>query len=73
MTAVDLYASYIKKCINMSCWYGDKKCWFLHDLKTDNEEIKDQHITEKMFNMMEKFTERLIALENNLHDNSLQK
>ena len=63
----------VKKCTNMSCWYGDMKCWFLHDLKTDDEEKKDQQITEKMFNMMEKFTERLIALENNLHDNSLQK
>ena len=65
----------VKACKNASsktCWYGDIKCWFRHDLNTDDEDIKNQNITEKMFHMMEKFTERLIALEQNSYDKSIQ-
>jgi hypothetical protein len=50
---------------NNSCPYGAGKCWFLHSLPTNNE-VKNvnQEVIEKIFNMMEKFTERILNLEN---------
>ena len=72
------HSTTVKKCRNKSCWYGEERCWFRHDHDTDTESTensKDQDIMEKMERMMEKFTQRLAALENgkNSDDNALEK
>jgi hypothetical protein len=58
--------------MNGSCHFGSNKCWFLHeDLSTINTNEKsekldksDKEVMEKMFDMMEKFSERIVQLEN---------
>ena len=48
-----------------SCKYGAKKCWYRHKSQTSNEENNfHEDVIEKLFNMMEKFTERILSLEN---------
>ena len=53
-----------------SCWYGADKCWFRHaDTEMCNEpnvSNKNQEITEKIFKMMETFTQRIMQLENQM-------
>ena len=50
---------------NNSCPYGPQKCWYLHSL-TKNNEVNNvnQEVIEKIFNMMEQFTDRILNLEN---------
>ena len=50
---------------NNSCPYGAKKCWYLHSLPENNEVNNvNQEVIEKIFNMMEQFTKRILNLEN---------
>ena len=50
---------------NNSCPYGTQKCWYLHSLPKNNEVYNvNQEIIEKIENMMERFTERILNLEN---------
>ena len=54
----------VKRCKNTNCRFGVKNCWFLHEEEKFLEEPKNQGITEKIFNMMETFTNRIVNLEN---------
>ena len=54
-----------------TCWYGDDKCWFQHlEIATgynqQNLINQNQEMTEKVFDMMETFTQRIIQLENQM-------
>ena len=54
---------------NGSCHFGEEKCWFKHEGgKQEMEEIYEENpeIITKMFDMMEKFTERFEFIENQL-------
>ena len=56
-----------KHVLNGACGYGQSKCWFTHndsEIENQNLNVKDQEITEKMLDMMEKITQRLQLLEN---------
>ena len=57
-----------KNAIEGSCWYGSDKCWFKHtETETEPNIInKNQGITEKIFKMMETFTQRIMQLENKM-------
>ena len=54
------------------CIFGKDNCWFLHDKKevlieADNTEKMiqyNQDVFDKLFNMMEKITERIVLMEN---------
>ena len=65
-----MHVSSIPQCKNASqkaCSYGADKCWFQHNETEDQEKYENQNqnqeITEKLFNMMEKFTERIMKIE----------
>ena len=54
---------------NGSCHFGDEKCWFKHEgEKNAIEQNFDENpeIITKLFDMMEKFTERFEFIENQL-------
>ena len=58
-----------KNAFNNTCWYGDQKCWFRHDLLANNENIecsKNSELTDKIFKMMGKCTHRSIEIENHI-------
>ena len=64
--------SVVKKCknfLNDTCRYGDQQCWFRHDndIQTNIENNEKPEVTEKIFKMMEKFTQRILELKTNLH------
>ena len=47
------------------CKYGDQKCWYRHDSQADNNiNNVNEEVIEKIFNMMEQFTNRILTLEN---------
>ena len=56
---------------NGICIYGFQKCWFRHENKqaknkneTDEKDIKEnKEVTQKMFEMMETITQRVIQIE----------
>ena len=55
--------------MNGTCPYAPYSCWFKHaETDTENSDpgqnIRNDNITEKLFNMMEKIVERLANLEN---------
>ena len=58
----------VEQCKNersSSCKYGAQNCWYQHNLKTNNEgNDVNKEVIEKLFKMMEQFTERIINLEN---------
>jgi hypothetical protein len=48
-----------------SCKYGVQNCWYRHNSQTNNKENNvNLEVIEKLFNMMEQFTERIFKLEN---------
>ena len=52
-----------------SCHFGREKCWFIHKTdKSDMEEINEEspEIITRIFDMMEKFSERFEFIENQL-------
>ena len=53
----------VKECKNKECRFGEQSCWYHHanHAKKDNQEI-----TEKIFSMMETFTNRIMNIENRL-------
>ena len=60
---------FAQKNINGSCHFGEGKCWFKHEgEKHEMEEIFNENpeIITKIFDMMEKFTERFEFIENQL-------
>ena len=49
-----------------TCRYGNELCWFKHE---NNNGVNDngnyqQEVFDKIFNMMEKITERVLIMEN---------
>ena len=49
-----------------TCQFGSTKCWFKHDehqaINTENHNEKD--VIDKLFNIVEQCTERIVQLEN---------
>ena len=67
---------YCKKGMGGTCWFGPKNCWFQHEERkiTNENEINEkemnqaimntnQEVIEKIFDMMEKFTQRILIIE----------
>jgi hypothetical protein len=60
--------------LNGTCQFGNIKCWFNHeDIENfnGNENMKNgnnfnQEVIDKIFDMMENFTKRIMEIENNL-------
>ena len=68
---------------NGTCQYGSEKCWFKHNDLLINDEINEVHekmdivendekseIMQKLFEMVEKYTERIILLENEIKESN---
>ena len=58
-----------KNAIEGSCWYGTDKCWFRHTetgTQIGTNIMKNEEITEKIFKMMETFTQRIMQLEKHM-------
>ena len=56
-----------------TCWFDETKCWFTHDdtkesdkSENDKEKTEKKEIMEKIFNMMETFTKRIMKIEERL-------
>jgi hypothetical protein len=57
-----------------TCHFGSENCWFRHeeqvitngDKKNMNNVENNQEVIEKIFDMMEKFTDRIVHIENNI-------
>ena len=58
------HAEIFQMCKNMnSCPY--QNCWFRHEpYKSNDQNNEEQEVTEKILSMMEKFTQRIVKLEN---------
>ena len=58
--------------ISNICKYGSEKCWFNHgdriDTTEDENKIVNVEVIEKIFQMMEKFTQQIVNMKemNNL-------
>ena len=64
------HAENVPKCREeLNCHYGAKKCWFLHTLpRNENKNGNDnQEYLEKLFDMVEKFVDRLIKVESKMN------
>ena len=46
------------------CRLGADKCWFKHSEKRDKEESGQPEIINRLFDMVEKFSERFEIIEN---------
>jgi hypothetical protein len=59
---------------NGTCQFGKIKCWFNHEedlISNGNRNIENgtninQEVINKIFDMMENFTQRIMEIENNL-------
>ena len=53
-----------------NCHYGDKKCWFLHTPENEkrNGNGKNEEYLLKLFDMVEKFADRLVKLESKMNE-----
>ena len=70
------HRNYIPYCSNHlqgTCWFDETKCWFSHDntnvsdkSENDNGKTENKEIMEKIFNMMENFTKRIMKIEERL-------
>ena len=58
----------VKECKNKECRYGEQSCWYHHANKVNLEKKDNQEITEKIFNMMETFTNRIVNIENRINN-----
>ena len=53
-----------KNTIGGECKFGDRNCWFIHDhVYNENENIANNAVIQKIFEVMEKATERITNLE----------
>ena len=64
---VQMCRNYIQGC----CRYDTTNCWFKHgddekDVKDINENENQVEMMQKLFEMVEKYTQRIIMLENEL-------
>ena len=68
------HAENVPKCREeLNCNYGDKKCWFVHTLpenekRNGNDNDNNQEYVVKLFDMVEKFADRLIKLERKMNE-----
>ena len=47
-----------------TCMFGEDKCWFVHETDKNEKMIQNnQEVFERLFNMMEKMTSRIVQLE----------
>ena len=53
--------------MNNACKYENQQCWFRHETRTNISNIEKEEVTEKIFRMMETFTQRILNLEENLN------
>ena len=62
------YVSTCSKSKSNSCHFGAEKCWYKHQQRKNIEEVYNENpeIITRMFDMMEKFTERFEFIENQL-------
>ena len=71
---------------NGTCQYGSENCWFKHNDLLINDEINEVHeqmdivendekseMMQKLFEMVEKYTERIILLENEIKESNHKK
>ena len=59
----------VKECNNSvdnTCRFGDQHCWFRHDNQKKVVINDKQDVTEQIFQMMEKFTQRILDIENKI-------
>ena len=71
------------KSANGTCWFDAKTCWFHHEEiertndKRNGDELKNniynEEMIEKIFNMMEVFTQRILKLESDKEMSNQQK
>ena len=62
------HSSKVKLCVNSTngeCLYN-LNCWYKHEEIEDNDTNQNQVLFNKIFDMMEKFTHRIVTIENNL-------
>lgn len=61
-----------KKANSGTCWFGARNCWFLHEADTSiqngnkenlNGNNYNEEVIQKIFDMMETFTTRIVQLE----------
>ena len=57
--------------LNGTCHFGNTKCWFKHEEienfdGNENGNNFNQEVIDKIFDMMENFTKRIMEIENNL-------
>ena len=59
-----------RKEMDGSCRFGDDKCWYSHKhslkINETGNPSQDQELINRLFTMMEKFTERIENIENQL-------
>ena len=53
--------SVCREALNGTCRFGKINCWYNHENVNENEEV-----FVKLFDMMEKFTQRIVKIKNNL-------
>ena len=53
-----------------NCHHGDKKCWFLHTPGNEKRSGngKNEEYLLKLFDMVEKFADRLVKLESKMNE-----
>ena len=65
------HEEYVPECrnnLNGCCTFSAKECWFKHESSTENQELESPEIVKRLFEMMEKFTERIEQLERQLYN-----
>jgi hypothetical protein len=54
--------------VNNCCRFQKETCWFKHGERIENQEIKSPDMVERLFDMMEKFSERMEMMESQLYN-----
>ena len=60
----------VKECkqnLNKKCRFGEHNCWFHHEKEMIVPEKGNQEMTEKLVNMMETFSQRMVEIENHIN------
>jgi hypothetical protein len=61
----------IPSCKNEECLYGRENCWFIHTTEEsfNENEHENENLIERIINMLEKVSERIVKMELNNHTN----
>ena len=68
------HKQFVPKCgdyINGSCRLENNVCWFIHQVTNESPEHESSDMMTRLFKMMEKFTERMEQIENQLYNENL--